>query len=104
VTVAVELKFDEEYPDGEAGGGVGLLYGDFERVRSTVRMHRISLTLCVYGVGGRPLTGLKSNACCSKVCLRNSCRSRRFSMVSWISRIRSCSCCRMSTKSSKSLW
>ncbi len=99
VTVAVvvvvdslELVLDEEYPDGDAGGGVVLLYGDFERVRSIVR--KISSTLAVYDVGDRSLTGLKLYACCSKVLLRNSCRSRRFSMVSWISRIRSCSRCR----------
>ena len=59
----LELELDEAYPDGDAGGGVLLLYGDLERVRSIVR--KISSTLAVYGVGGRSLTGLKLLVRCS---------------------------------------
>ncbi len=43
VVGSLELELDEEYPDGDAGGGVLLLCGDLERVRSIVR--KISSTV-----------------------------------------------------------
>ncbi len=53
----LELELAEAYPYGDDGGGVLLLYGDFDRLRSIV--HKISPTVPGYGVGGRSLTGLK---------------------------------------------
>ncbi len=59
VVDSLELELDEEYPDGDDGGGVLLLDGDCERVRSTLR--RISRRLGFgNGVGGRSLTSLNS--------------------------------------------
>ncbi len=59
VVDSLELELDDEYPEGDAGGGVSLFDDDFERVRSTLRS--ISRRLgCGNGVGGRCLTGLNS--------------------------------------------
>ena len=55
----LELELDEEYPDGDAGGGVLLFDDDSARVRSILRriIRRLGLG---NGVGGRSLTGLNS--------------------------------------------
>ena len=59
VVDSLELELDEEYPDGDAGGGVLLFDDDCVRVRSIVRS--ISRRLGRgNGVGGRFLTGLNS--------------------------------------------
>ena len=59
VVDSLELELDDEYPDGDAGGGVLLFDDDCERVRSTLRS--ISRRLGRgNGVGGRFLTGLNS--------------------------------------------
>ncbi len=61
VVDSLELELDEEYPDGDIVGGVRLLYGEADNVRSTVRKRKISLRLGFgAGVGGRSLTGLNS--------------------------------------------
>ncbi len=55
----LELELDEEYPDGDDGGGVSLFDDDCERARSALRS--ISRRLGRgNGVGGRFLTGLNS--------------------------------------------
>jgi hypothetical protein len=59
VVDSLELELDEEYPDGDAGGGVLLLDDDLKSCRSALR--RISRRLGLgNGVGGRFLTGLNS--------------------------------------------
>ncbi len=59
VVFPLELELDDEYPDGDAGGGVLLFDDECDRVRSTLR--RISRRLGLgNGVGGRSLTGLNS--------------------------------------------
>ncbi len=59
VVDSLELEFDDEYPDGDAGGGVSRFDDECERDRSTLR--RISRRLGRgNGVGGRFLTGLNS--------------------------------------------
>ena len=59
VVFPLEPELDEEYPDGDAGGGVLLFDDDCVRVRSIVRS--ISRRLGRgNGVGGRSLTGLNS--------------------------------------------
>ncbi len=59
VLTSLELELDDEYPDGDAGGGVWLFDDDFDRVRSALR--RISRILGLgNGVGGRFLTDLNS--------------------------------------------
>ena len=62
VVFPLELELDEEYPDGDAGGGVVLLDEECARVRSTLRriIRRLGLG---NGVGGRSLTGLNSYDC-----------------------------------------
>ena len=57
--LSLELELDEEYPDGDAGGGVLLLDDDRDRARSTLRriIRRLGLG---NGVGARSLTGLNS--------------------------------------------
>jgi hypothetical protein len=59
VVESLELELDDEYPDGDNGGGVSLLDDDFERVRSALRSMSRRLGLG-NGVGGRFLTGLNS--------------------------------------------
>ncbi len=61
---SLELELDEAYPDGDGGGGVLLLDGDFERLRLIV--HKISSALAGHGVGGRSLTGSKVLIRCSR--------------------------------------
>ena len=59
VVDSLELELDEEYPDGDAGGGVLLFDDDLESFRSASR--RISRRLgLVNDVGGRFLTDLNS--------------------------------------------
>ncbi len=92
----LELELDEVYPDedGDFAGGVELLQEVSVNVRSTVQ--KISWKLRrTYGVGGLVLTDFNSSVCC----FRKSRRSLRFSMVSSISRRRSCSSSRISRKS-----
>ncbi len=55
----LELELDDEYPEGNEGGGVRLFDDDFERVRSALRSISRRLGLG-NGVGGRSLTGLNS--------------------------------------------
>ena len=59
VVFPLELELDEEYPDGDAGGGVLLFDDDSARVRSILRriIRRLGRG---NGVGGRSLTGLNS--------------------------------------------
>ena len=59
VVFPLELELDEEYPDGDAGGGVLLFDDDCERVASILRSisRRFGRG---NGVGGRFLTGLNS--------------------------------------------
>ena len=59
IVFPLELELDEEYPDGDAGGGVLLFDDDCDRARSTLRriIRRLGLG---NGVGGRSLTGLNS--------------------------------------------
>ncbi len=94
----LELELAETYPDGDDGGGVLLLDEDFEKLRSIDR--KMSLTASGYGVGGRYLTGLKVF---SMYFCRNSYKSCRFSIDSFMSSIWSCCLFRMSAKFSKSL-
>ena len=94
----LELELLETYPDGDDGDGVFLLDEEFDRLRSIVR--KMSPTVSGYGVGGRSLTGLKV---CSMYFCRNSYKSCRFSIDSFMSRIWSCCLFRMSAKFSKSL-
>ncbi len=56
---SLELELDDEYPEGDDGGGFRLSDDDFERVRSTLRSISRRLGLG-NGVGGRSLTGLNS--------------------------------------------
>ena len=59
VVDSLELELDEEYPDGDAGGGVLLFDDDCDRVTSIVRsiLRRLGRG---NGVVGRFLTGLNS--------------------------------------------
>jgi hypothetical protein len=59
VVESLELELDDEYPDGDNGGGVSLFDDDFERTRSALRSMSRRLGLG-NGVGGRFLTGLNS--------------------------------------------
>ena len=59
IVFPLELELDEEYPDGDAGGGVLLFDDDLESFRSTLRSISRRLGLG-NGVGGRVLTGLNS--------------------------------------------
>ncbi len=106
VVDSLEHELEEEYPDGETGSGVRLRGdpgdGDVRCSISSLRLKSFA------GVGGLFLTGLKDGSLysltVSKVCcFRNSCRSRSDAMASSVSRRRSCSYCRISMKSAKSL-
>ena len=59
VVDSLELELDDEYPDGDDGGGVWLFDDDFEKARSALRSISRRLGLG-NGVGGRSLTGLNS--------------------------------------------
>ncbi len=59
VVDSLELELDDEYPDGDDGGGVSLLDDDFERARSALRSISRRLGLG-NGVGRRTSTGLNS--------------------------------------------
>ncbi len=49
VVDSLELELDEEYPDGDDGGGVLLLDDGFERVRSALRStHFVWFLQCVF--------------------------------------------------------
>ncbi len=52
VVDSLELELDDEYPEGDDGGGVWLFDDDFERVRSALRSISRRLGLG-NGVGGR---------------------------------------------------
>ena len=56
VVFPLELELEDEYPDGEFGGGVLLFDDECDRARSALRriIRRLGLG---NGVGGRSLTG-----------------------------------------------